>query len=74
MASYRVINPTGDVVATKDIESADDAYSWFKESQEENAELGWRLEVQHDDGWAFVDDSEGTDDSKGIDESTGPSN
>lgn len=73
MAEYRVINPTGDTVGTKDFDAADDAYSWFKETQD-NTELGWRLEVNHDGDWAFVDDSEGTDDSKSIDDSDGPSN
>ncbi len=73
MAEYRVINPKGDTVATKDFEAADDAYSWFKEAQD-NTELGWRLEVNHDGEWAFVDDSEGTDDSTSIDDADGPSN
>lgn len=45
MATYRVLNPEGDVVDTKDIESAGDAHAWF---------------VDADDGhWAFFDDSEG---------------
>lgn len=74
MANYRVINPKGDVVATSDFDAADDAYTWFKESQADNTELGWRLEVDHDGDWAFVDDSEGTDDGKSIDESAGPTN
>ncbi len=74
MANYRVLNPAGDVVETTDIESADDAYSWFKESKADNTELGWRLEVEHDGEWAFVDDTEGTDDSGSINESDGPSN
>ncbi len=60
MADYRVLDPTGDVVATKNIESADDAYNWFIEEKADNSELGWRLEVDHDGDWAFVDDSEGT--------------
>ena len=59
MATYRVLNPKGDVVETKDIESADDAHAWFVDRVEGN-ELGWRMEVQVDDGrWDFIDDSEG---------------
>jgi hypothetical protein len=59
MATYRVLNPKGDVVDTKDIESADDAHAWFVDQKAE-PELGWRMEVQGDDGdWAFFDDSEG---------------
>jgi hypothetical protein len=29
MATYRVIDPHGDVVDTKDIDSAEDAHAWF---------------------------------------------
>ncbi len=61
MATYRVLNPHGDVVDTKDIESAGDAHAWFVDSKADNSELGWRMEVQSDDGdWAFFDDSEGS--------------
>lgn len=60
MATYRVLNPTGDVVDTKDIESADDAHAWFVDQKADNSELGWRMEVETDDGgWAFFDDTEG---------------
>ena len=59
MATYRVLNPKGDVVETKDIESADTAHAWFVDEVAE-PELGWRMEVQTDQGdWAFIDDSEG---------------
>ena len=63
MATYRVLNPKGEVVDTKDIESAEDAHAWFVD-QKANPELGWRMEVKSegDDGageWAFFDDSEG---------------
>jgi hypothetical protein len=44
MAAYRVLNPTGEVVDTKDIESADDAPPWFVD-QKADPELGWRMEV-----------------------------
>lgn len=59
MAEYRVLDPTGDVVATKEIDSADDAHAWFVDSKADNSELGWRLEVNHDGDWAFISDSEG---------------
>lgn len=62
MATYRVIDPTGNVVDTKEIESADDAHAWFVDSKADNSELGWRMEVrvEGDDDWRFFDDSEGT--------------
>ncbi len=59
MSTYRVINPKGDVVATKDIESADKAHAWFADDAVEGNELGWRMEVEHDGEWHFFDDSEG---------------
>ena len=62
MATYRVLNPKGDVVDTKDIESADDAHAWFVDQKADNSELGWRIEVRHDGEWAFFDDSEGSPD------------
>ncbi|WP_066900396.1 hypothetical protein [Mycolicibacterium houstonense] len=59
MATYRVLNPKGEVVDTKDIESAGDAHAWFVD-QKAKPELGWRMEVLSADGdWAFFDDSEG---------------
>lgn len=62
MATYRVIDPTGNVVDTKEIESADDAHAWFVDQRADNSELGWRMEAQNDqDGtWHFFDDTEGT--------------
>jgi hypothetical protein len=59
MATYRVLNPKGDVVATKDIECADKAHAWFADNEVEGNELGWRMEVEHDGEWHFFDDSEG---------------
>ncbi|MBI2702951.1 hypothetical protein A9W98_16045 [Mycobacterium gordonae] len=59
MAEYRVIDPRGEVVATKEIESADDAHAWFVDSRADNSELGWRMEVNADGDWAFFDDTEG---------------
>lgn len=62
MAEYRVINPEGDVVDTKEIPSADDAHAWFVDTKADNSELGWRMEVKVDDDWRFFDDSEGQPD------------
>jgi hypothetical protein len=45
MAAYRVLNPNREVVATKDVESADDAHAWFVDNKADNSELGWRMEV-----------------------------
>lgn len=60
MATYRVIDPKGDVVASKDINTAGDAHAWFVDQAADNTELGWRMECQQDDGeWSFFDDSEG---------------
>lgn len=59
MATYRVLNPKEEVVATKDIASAEDAHAWFADNQVEGAELGWRLEVEQDGEWHFFDQSEG---------------
>ena len=60
MAEYRVLDPHGEVVATKEIESADDAHAFFVDSVADNSELGWRMEVNDDGEWAFFDDTEGT--------------
>ncbi|GAA1877243.1 MAG: hypothetical protein INR72_06495 [Williamsia herbipolensis] len=59
MADYRVLDPTGDVVSEKAFDNASEAYEWFINSKADNTELGWRLEVNHDGDWAFVDDTEG---------------
>lgn len=59
MAEFRVIDPHGEVVATKEIESAEDAHAWFVDSVADNSELGWRMEVNDDGEWSFFDDSEG---------------
>lgn len=59
MSTYRVLNPKGDVVATKDIASADDAHAWFVDAKADNTELGWRLEVNIDGDWRFFEHTEG---------------
>ena len=60
MSIYRVIDPRGDVVATRDIESADDAHAWFVDRAAQNDRLGWRMEVQDGTEWRFFDSSDGT--------------
>jgi hypothetical protein len=62
MATYRVLNPKGDIVETKDIESAEDAHAWFVDQRADNSELGWRMEVENDGEWSFFDDTEGSPD------------
>ncbi len=59
MAEFRVLDPHGRVVATRNFPSAEAAYAWFVEAIADDSELGWRMEV-HDEGqWAFFDDTEG---------------
>ncbi|QCQ89997.1 hypothetical protein [Rhodococcus sp. SGAir0479] len=60
MATYRVLDPHGSVVATDDFDSAQEAHAWFVDNKADNSELGWRMEVEHDGEWSFFDDSEGT--------------
>jgi hypothetical protein len=60
MATYRVIDANGDVVDTKDIESADDAHAWFVDHAADNDELGYRMEVQVDGDWRFFDNADGS--------------
>ncbi|CAM3271960.1 hypothetical protein BST27_25640 [Mycobacterium intermedium] len=57
MAEFRVIDPRGEVVATKEIESAEDAHAWFVDAVADK-ELGWRLEVNDDGEWAFFENSD----------------
>ena len=59
MAEFRVIDPHGQVVASKNFASADGAYSWFVDAIAGSKELGWRMEVNDDGQWAFFDDTEG---------------
>jgi hypothetical protein len=62
MATYRVLDPKGDVAETTDIESAEDAHAWFVDHAADYGELGWRMEVEVDGEWKFFDDSEGSPD------------
>jgi hypothetical protein len=42
MATYRVLNPKGGVVATEDINSADKAHAWFVDNKVDDNELSAR--------------------------------
>ncbi len=59
MAEFRVIDPHGHIVATKNFDSAEAAHAWFIDSIADNSELGWRMEVDDDGEWAFFDDTGG---------------
>ena len=59
MATYRILDPAGDVSDTSDFTNAEEAVEWFRNHEPRNGELGWRVEVQHDDGeWHYFEDSE----------------
>ena len=59
MAQFRVIDPRGHVVASRNFASAEAAYAWFVEAIAGSSELGWRMEVDDDGHWAFFDDTQG---------------
>ena len=59
MATYRVLNPSGEVVETKDIDSADKAHAYFADNAVPGNELGWRMEVEQNGDWHYFDNSEG---------------
>jgi hypothetical protein len=59
MPRFRVIDPRGAVVATRDFHSAAAAYPWFIDSVGGSSELGWRMEVDDEGHWAFFDDTAG---------------
>jgi len=59
MVEFRVLDPRGRVVALKDFPSAEAAHAWFVDARADDAELGWRMEVNDDGQWAFFDDTEG---------------
>ncbi|BBZ52013.1 hypothetical protein H7H82_11720 [Mycobacterium heidelbergense] len=58
MARFRVVDPHGEIVATKNFDNAEAAHAWFTASIH-SSELGWRMEVDDDGQWAFFDDTEG---------------
>ncbi len=59
MALFRVLDPRGHVVASKNFVSAEAAYAWFLDVSSGSSELGWRMEVDDDGQWAFFDDTQG---------------
>ncbi len=59
MAAFRVIDPHGTVVATRNFASAEAAHAWFLGLVAGTSELGWRMEVDDDGRWAFFDDTQG---------------
>jgi hypothetical protein len=59
MPKFRVIDPHGKIVATKNFARAETAHAWFVESVGDNSELGWRMEVDDEGQWAFFDDTAG---------------
>jgi hypothetical protein len=59
MAEFRVVDPHGQIVATKNFDSAEAAHAWFIDSIADNSELGWRMEVDDAGEWAFFDDTGG---------------
>ena len=59
MAKFRIVDPHGETVATKDLDSAEAAHAWFSDTTAGSAVLGWRMEVDDDGQWAFFDDTEG---------------
>ena len=59
MAKFRIVDPHGETVATKDVDSAEAAHAWFTDASAGSTELGWRMEVDDDGQWAFFDDTEG---------------
>ncbi|MBD8506118.1 hypothetical protein HT102_06445 [Hoyosella sp. G463] len=59
MATYRILDPAGDVSDTGDFASAEDAVTWFRNHEPRKGELGWRAEVKDDEGeWHYFEDSE----------------
>jgi hypothetical protein len=59
MVAFRVIDPHGKVVGSRDIDSAEGAHAWFADSIADSTEMGWRMEVDDDGRWAFFDDTGG---------------
>jgi hypothetical protein len=59
MVDFRVIDPHGAIVATKNFASAEAAHAWFMDAIAGKSELGWRMEVVDEGKWAFFDDTGG---------------
>jgi hypothetical protein len=58
MATFRAIDPHGEIVAAKNFDTAEAAHAWFTDTID-SSELGWRLEVDDNGSWAFFDDTGG---------------
>ncbi|WAC93417.1 hypothetical protein [Mycobacterium sp. Aquia_213] len=59
MATFRAIDPHGEIVAAKSFDSAEAAHAWFIDTIAGSSELGWRMEVDDNGSWAFFDDTGG---------------
>jgi len=59
MARFRIVDPHGQIVATRDFDSAEAAHAWFTHASAGSTELGWRMEVDDAGRWAFFDDTGG---------------
>jgi hypothetical protein len=59
MATFRAIDPHGEIVAAKNFDSAEAAHAWFMQVMAGSSELGWRMEVDDNGTWAHFDDTGG---------------
>jgi hypothetical protein len=59
MVEFRIVDPHGQIVATRNFNSAEAAHAWFVASVATNSELGWRMEVSDEGKWASFDDTGG---------------
>ncbi len=59
MATFRAIDPHGEIVAAKNFDSAEAAHAWFMDTIADSSELGWRMEVDDGGSWAHFDDTGG---------------
>jgi hypothetical protein len=59
MATFRAIDPHGEIVAAENFDSAEAAHAWFIATIADSSELGWRMEVDDGGSWAFFDDTGG---------------
>jgi hypothetical protein len=59
MARFRIVDPRGEVVASKNFDSAEAAHAWFTDATAGSTDLGWRMDVEDDGKWALFDDTGG---------------
>lgn len=59
MATFRAIDPHGEIVAAKNFDSSEAAHAWFMDTIAGSSELGWRMEVDDGGSWAHFDDTGG---------------